>query len=404
LRSIIIPNSVTNIGNYAFSGCLSLSNVIIGNSVVAIGNSFQGCSSLTSMIIPNSVVTIGYAFQTCYGLTNITIGSGALSILVGAFDHCPRLTAINVDANNPAYSSGSGILFSKGLTVVVKCPEAKPGDVIIPDSVVNIEFEAFYLCTNITTIYFGSGITNVGTYAFDGCNNVTNVTLGSGLTNAILRYSDFWGLQTINVNGNNPAYSSLDGMLYNHDRTRLILCPKSRPGNYQIPAGVHTIGESAFYGCYLITNITIPSSTASIESGAFSGCARLVGVYFQGDAPVLGVSVFGTFLPVVTYPTCYYLPGTIGWSGTFGGCTTVPWRLPYPLILTTPSTFGVQSGGFGFTVSWATNLSVVVEASTNLSSPLWQRVQTNTLTNGAWHFTDLQSSNFSDRFYRVRLP
>ncbi len=83
---------------------------------------------------------------------------------------------------------------------------------------------------------------------------------------------------------------------------------------------------------------------------------------------------------------------------------TAQWYLPQPLILNKGPGFGVQSNQFGFIISWATNTSVIVEAVTNLSNPVWLPVSTNTLVSGASNFSDPQSANFPDRFYRLRSP
>jgi hypothetical protein len=99
--------------------------------------------------------------------------------------------------------------------------------------------------------------------------------------------------------------------------------------------------------------------------------------------------------------TVYYLPGTVGWGGTFGGRPTALWVLPYPLILNNGPGFGVQTNGFGFIISWATNISVVVEACTNLAHPVWSPVRTNTLTGGSSYFSDPQWTNHPARFYRL---
>jgi hypothetical protein len=98
--------------------------------------------------------------------------------------------------------------------------------------------------------------------------------------------------------------------------------------------------------------------------------------------------------------TAYYLPGTTGWGSTFGGIPTALWTLPYPLILN--GSLGVLSNQFGFTVSWATNLNVVVEAATDLASPVWSPLQTNALTSGSFYFSDPQWEHYPSRFYRVR--
>jgi len=101
--------------------------------------------------------------------------------------------------------------------------------------------------------------------------------------------------------------------------------------------------------------------------------------------------------------TIYYLPGTASWGSTFAGRPTAQWSLPYPVILGGRS-IGVQPGGFGFTISWATSEPVVVEARIDLCQPAWTPVSTNTLTDGSFHFSDPQWTEQSRRFYRLRSP
>ena len=102
--------------------------------------------------------------------------------------------------------------------------------------------------------------------------------------------------------------------------------------------------------------------------------------------------------------TVYSLPGTTGWGSTFGGVSTALWFLPNPLILNYEPSFGVQTNRFGFTISWATNIPVVVEACTNLAGPVWKLVATNTLTGGTSYFSDPQWTNYPRRFYRLSSP
>ena len=97
------------------------------------------------------------------------------------------------------------------------------------------------------------------------------------------------------------------------------------------------------------------------------------------------------------------MPGTTGWTSTFDGRPTALWFLANPLILNSPS-FGVQTNRFGFIISWATNISIVVEACTNLADPLWSPLATNTLTGGSSYFSDPQWTNHPVRFYRLRSP
>jgi hypothetical protein len=164
---------------------------------------------------------------------------------------------------------------------------------------------------------------------------------------------------------------------------------------------VTKIRDYAFSFCSSLSSVTIPDSVTGIGDYAFVECYRLNSVYFQGNAPSLGAFVFGdnSYL-FIDGATAYYLPGTAGWALTFGGVPTALWTLPYPLILN--GSPRVRSNRFGFTVSWATNLSVVVEAAIDLGNPIWSQVATNTLKGGTFYFTDPQWTKYPSRFYRVR--
>jgi len=166
-----------------------------------------------------------------------------------------------------------------------------------------------------------------------------------------------------------------------------------------IPNSVTNIGDYAFAGCTNLTSVTIPNSVTSIAGLAFWNCSSLTEVYFQGNAPSVG---YGAFLDADN-ATVYHLPGTTGWGTTFGDRPTALWVLSYPLILNNGPSFGVQAG-FSFVISWATNISVVVEASTSLANPAWVPVGTNILTDGASYFSDPQWTNHPARFYRLRSP
>jgi len=155
-----IPDSVTSIGDSAFSGCTNLTSVTIGNGVTSIGQSaFSRCTSLTSVTIPNSVTTIGS----------------------WAFD-CTSLAEINVDAGNSAYCSENGVLYNKDKTVLHTYLAGKTGSTFtIPDSVTSIGNNAFYRCT-FTNITIPNGVNSIGNYAFTYCTNLASVTIESGVT------------------------------------------------------------------------------------------------------------------------------------------------------------------------------------------------------------------------------
>jgi hypothetical protein len=164
--------------------------------------------------------------------------------------------------------------------------------------------------------------------------------------------------------------------------------------------GVTRIGQSAFAGCTTPTRVTVGSGVTSIGDYAFVSCRSLEAVYFQGNAPSVGLAVFDNS----SVSWVYYLPGTTGWGPTFGERPTTLWVLPNPVILTSSTSFGLQTNAFGFIISWATNVPVVVEACTDLVSPIWSLLSTNTLTDGWSYFSDSQWANYPARFYRLRSP
>ena len=163
-QNTIIPNSVTSIGDYAFS-CSSLTSITIPNSVTSIGSSaFSGCSGLTSVTIPNSVTWIGSgAFSGCSSLTSVTIGNSVTTIGNYAFRDCSSLTSITIP--NSVTSIGRGAFYyCSGLTSIT-----------IPNSVTSIGDYAFQYCSALTSVTIGNSVTNIGNYAFSRCTGLTFV-------------------------------------------------------------------------------------------------------------------------------------------------------------------------------------------------------------------------------------
>jgi hypothetical protein len=159
--------------------------------------------------------------------------------------------------------------------------------------------------------------------------------------------------------------------------------------NITLPDSLASIGDDAFFDCPNLTSISFPNSLTSIGDDAFIYCGNLTNLLFHGNAPALGGP--NVFYNVNSAAKVYYLAGTTGWSATYGGLPTV--ELYVPTLRSASVT-----GGFGFAITGVTNLTVVVEASTNLMN--WQPIRTNSTP--PFQFTDTNWTSYPIRFYRVR--
>ena len=341
LTSITIPNSVTSIGYNAFYGCSSLTNITIPNSVTSIGDrAFYNCSSLTSINvsennknycsvdgvlfnkdkteliqyprkkegtnykIPNSVTSIGdYTFSKCGSLTSITIPEGVTSIGTGAFYECDSLTSITIpegvtSIGDEAFeycSSLTSITIPNSVTSIgheafYNCDSLT--SITILKGVTSIGDEAFEYCSSLTSITIPNSVTSIGNEAFRGCSSLTSITIPNSVTSIGSSAFGCSNLTSINVSDNNKNYSSVDGVLFNKDKTELIQYPRKKEGtNYKIPNSVTSIGDYAFAGCS-ITSITIPNSVTSIGYGAFETCSSLTSITIPEGVTSIGGYTF----------------------------------------------------------------------------------------------------------------
>ena len=252
IKTLIIDEGVTSIGDRAFQDCRNLSNVKLPNSLTLIYNdAFSNCTSLASVIIPDSVTSIGD----------------------DAFEGCISLKSIEISDNNKNYSSVDGVLFNKDKSVLVIYPAGKTDSVYsIPNSVTSIGNSAFSECTNLSNVTIPDSVISIGDFAFSNSTSLRSVTIPDSVT--IIGVSAFYDCKNlINVTLPN-SITSIDYSVFS-DCTSIT--------NITIPDSVTSIGDSAFEGCTSLTSITIPNSVTSIGNDAFYSCYFTFGSFVNNS-------------------------------------------------------------------------------------------------------------------------
>ncbi len=366
LVSVAIPDSVTTIGSFAFSGCGKLTEATIGNGVTEIGaygfsncsrlktltlgnqlttigsNAFYGCSKLTAVTIPDSVTAIGtQAFYDCDGLSSVTIGNGVTVIGKLAFSKCDKLASVDlgdsvttiaeqafadcdslnsvripksvtaigdfafrscdaldgflVEPDNANYSSDDyAMLFDKNKTTLIQAPAKISGAYTVPDGVTEICDFAFAGCEELTAVTFPDSVTTIGAEAFAGCFRLRSVTLGNGVADIGQKVFDrCYGLTGIWVKEDNPQFSNdARGVLFDKEKTKLLLAPKGISGGYTVPETVTVIEASAFEDCYSLTAVTVGNRVTTISERAFYYCDSMALVVLPGSVTTIGQNAF----------------------------------------------------------------------------------------------------------------
>ena len=264
----VIPNTVTAIGDNAFSGSFMLTKVSIPNSVTTVGDyAFSGCTSLSSIHFPNSITSIGdAAFSDCSALTSLEIPNSVIHIGKAAFGGCNSLESIS-----------------------------------FPKSVTTINDFEFYGCTRLKDINISNAVTSIGASAFRGCLSLTSVNIPKSVTkigNSAFRECP--SLTNVKIARGNPVYDSREACNAIIETASGTLIAGCR--NTVIPATVTAIGNGAFDGCVFLNSITIPNAVTAIGRKAFNNCPGLKDVVCLIADPSMVATAFDAFkLPSADY-------------------------------------------------------------------------------------------------------
>ena len=451
LTTISIPSGVTNINLGAFSHCENLTSVIIPSTVTSIGErAFNSCTNLTSINIPSSVTSINtYAFYNCTGLTSITVeATTPPSLSSNVFNNVPQNIPVYVPCNTKtAYQNALGwsdftnfidpcapIVFADQnvkaiclanwdgilgddpdgeLTYAEAAAVTDIGDVFSEKHEITsfnelqyftgltaIEYEAFYYCTNLTSVIIPSGVTTIVSEAFYECTSLTSVTIPNGVTDIgfeafcactslvsvilpntltfideyafedctsltsitipssvdFIEGNPFIGcpaLTSIIVEAGNTVYDSRNdcNAIIETATNKLISGCK----NTVIPSMVPSISYAAFEECTSLVSITIPSSVTSIGQYAFYGCTGLTFITVEATTPpTLGTNAFHNvpigipvYVPCGTKAVYQVATGWNNFTNYVDPCEVIVFADPAVKAICVASTTGWDTNGDG---------------------------------------------------------
>ena len=304
ITSLVIPEGVSAIKDYAFQRFDSITSVTIPSSVTYIGDRAFAWCNIASVVIPDSVTYVGEsAFWGCSKLASVTIGKGVTGIGYRAFTACDKLASITVDSENTAYKSIDGNLYKvnadgTSLTLVQYSIAKQDTSFTIPDGVTSIGGYAFRGDRHLDSVVIPDCVRSIDEYAFEYCD-IESLVIGKGLSDiSATAFASCIMLSSITVSAENPVYKSVGGCLckVNSDGTlTLVMCLVGKlegDTSFTTPDGVSAIADYAFSGCCNLTSVVIGDSVRSIGEYAFDSCYSLTSVVVGNGVTTIGANAF----------------------------------------------------------------------------------------------------------------
>lgn len=285
-----LPKGITKIGNYSFSGCDNLKHILFSDTITTLGNyAFENCKELESFTLPDTITSIGsYAFSGCTNLVSATMPNTIKSISNFLFNKCINLTNIK-----------------------------------IPSTVTNIGWSAFAGCSSLTYLNLPERLSTIGNNAFQGCGfeHIVIPAYTSNIGEAAFFMCE--KLKDISFSANNSSFEIEDGVLFNNNKTKLLLYPSAKDDTevYKVPDTVSTIGYGAFSNCKAVKSVKLSNSLVKIEGYAFFRCENIDRI----DIPDSVVSIGKNCFQKCTSLRHVHLPSQLPTleTGTFTGCESL---------------------------------------------------------------------------------
>lgn len=322
LKTIIIGDSATSIGDHAFRECTSLTTVIVGDNVVNIGNeAFYKCSSLTEIVLGEKLQSIGYnAFRECSSLTELTIGRSVVSVGSYAFWEASLQNIYydgtiaewcNIELEVQSLIMGNDsnfyILDENGMVEHDDKKYSLLTELVIPNSVTSIKARVFGWRA-FTSVSFGNNVLSIGQSAFEG--DIPKVYYDGSLVDWC--NINFEGFGSVPLNANNDAelyFLDENGTVVHNNKRYSMVTEVTIPNNITsikpytfsqwwfltnviIPDHVVSIGASAFYNCKNLTEVEISKYITDIGDYAFMFCYPITSIALPSSVIRIGESAF----------------------------------------------------------------------------------------------------------------
>lgn len=360
VESVVLPSTVTEIGNDAFNGCTSLKQLPDISAVTKIDyQSFKNCTSLKSIDLSDTITEIGMlSFSGCNGLEQVKLPKNLQILTYGAFQNCASLTEISIpktvtnEKENLSIGPFSGctslknVVFEEGMTKVpvgILKDASAVENVMLPNtvteigndafngcaslkqlpnmsSVTKINYQAFKNCTSLKSIDLSDTITVIGIQSFSGCSGLEQVKLPKNLQ--ILTYGAFQNCaslteisipKTVTNKNENLSIAPFEGcislkkVVFEEETTKVsheILKDASAVETVVIPDTVTEIEYGAFKGCTSIVNLTLPKNLTELGESSFEHCDNLAEVILPAHVKKINNKAFKDCLSLtsVTIP------------------------------------------------------------------------------------------------------
>lgn len=286
LTTINLPASLESIGSACFDSCKALESVTIPKSVTDIGsNAFYNNTSLTNVTFEEGGVeglTIGsYAF---YGtaITEFTVPSRIESLGSGMFNNCSKLVSVTFETSDFSYEIGDQMFNN--------CSKLQFVD--LGEGATKVGNNAFAGCSSLTEILLPRTVTEIGSNAFQNCTSLTEFLLPGSVE--IIGTSAFLGCNSLTyfeVDSSNVSYVSLDGLLFNSEKTELIAYPFGNTADFNLPDSLTTVAAGVFAGGKF-TSFTVPAGVTELSDRFFQGCTNLTTVTLHDGITSIGNNAF----------------------------------------------------------------------------------------------------------------